>query len=159
MRSGMEKFSRMARGRFYLAMTYLVWSLIPHFHVLIHSHAGDSHFHASYSATQVEMANRVLETLGPEDAEATPADFGGNGIRNSTAPAGSSSGDISRPDAGSEMHGHFWEEPNLAGLASLSPAAPLRADLVPAASPLYQDPSLRVILRAAARGPPALPPA
>jgi hypothetical protein len=154
MRSGMEKFSGMARGRFYLAMTYLVWSLLPHFHILIHSHAGDSHFHASYTATQVETANQVLENLGSEDEAAAPADFGGKAKRLPIDKHGSSSGEFSAHAAGSELHGHFWEDPNLAGLVSESQPTLLCGFPVSQALFPYLAPALHDIGYADARGPP-----
>jgi len=152
----MEKLGRMARGRFYLALTYLVWSLLPHFHVLIHSHAGDSHFHAAYSATEVETANRVMETLGTGYSDTgSQAGFGGEAKPASSSTVGSSSGDISRPDPGSELHGHFLEDPNLAGLASQAQSIPSRSFLASPAASRYQEPSFCGIGRPSARGPPA----
>lgn len=156
----MDNFSRMSRGRFYLALTYLVWSLLPHFHILIHSHAGDSHFHAAYSATEVETANRVLETLASESGNSEQsAGFGGIHKPDTRYSAGSATGGISRPQSGSELHGHFLEDPNLAGLASPIQSISPSSVLAPSNPRSYQDPSVRAVRPASARGPPAFLPA
>lgn len=160
MHSGMGKLGRMGRGRFYLALTYFLWSLLPHFHVLTHSHAAGSHSHASLSAAQVDLANRVLENLGPAELpDAEAAEVGGGLTAGDVRPPGGSHAALAPVRSGSELHGHFWEDPNLAGLVSRDHALPFCAALIALAFASYASPSLRILHRAAARGPPALLPA
>jgi hypothetical protein len=57
------------------------------------------------------------------------------------------------------LHGHFWEDPNLAGVASSIAAAAAIAALILAAAAAYPTPDLRALRRFPARGPPAFLPA
>ena len=63
----MEKLSAMPQGRFYLAFAFFIWSILPHFHLLVHSHKGGTgnHVHPSFSAADLPMANRILGVPGP----------------------------------------------------------------------------------------------
>jgi len=67
MKLNMTRWSELARVRFYLALFYFIWSMLPHFHVLTHSHEGGNgfHSHASFSAMEIAFANNALDALGP----------------------------------------------------------------------------------------------
>lgn len=158
----MEKLKQIAgannpRTRFYLALGYLLWALLPHFHLTYHSHAGGSHFHATLAPSQIQQANQVLDALGPAAlAEAATPEVGGEAL---TAMAVVGAAVISAADAASGLHGHYWEDANLAGLAALPYFQLLIAALLLLALFRYQAPMFRFAGRLTARGPPAFLPA
>jgi hypothetical protein len=165
-----RKLGRNGKGRFHLALAYLIWSLLPHFHVLFHSHAGGAHFHATFDPAQVSLANRVMDNLeGSGLRGAAMAEVGGEALNASQRPAGVESlsipalglGDtgLKAGQADPNRHGHFWEDPNLAGMASSIAAALAVAALILAAAAAYPSPDLRALRRFPARGPPAFLPA
>lgn len=155
--SGMDKLKTIAlarnpRIRFYLALGYLLWSILPHFNLIYHTHAGGSHFHATLSPTQVAQANRVLEALGPAALAATvPTEVGG--LELSVASVGGAL--LAAADAASGLHGHYWEDANIAGLVSLPLLSLLLSALALLALARYQAPLFRFAGRLTARGPPA----
>lgn len=158
----MEKLKHMAsannpRTRFYLAIGYMLWALLPHFHLIYHSHAGGSHFHATLAPSQVKQANQVLDALGPAVlADAAMPEVGGEALP-ALAIAGAAA--LSAADAASGLHGHFWEDANLAGLAALPGFQLLIAALLVLAMLRYQAPLFRFAGRLTARGPPVFLPA
>lgn len=150
--------ARHPRARFYLALVFLIWSVLPHFHVLIHSHAGGPHVHASFSAEETDLANRVLEGLGP--AGLPDADSETGAAADGAMRGRASAGETALASGGeAASHGHFWEDANLAGAAAL-PASALPAVLVIALIlARYLPPGLRPSGAAPARGPPSPVPA
>lgn len=144
------------RARFYLALGYLIWALLPHFNLIYHTHEGGSHFHASFSPAEVAQANQVLDALGPAAlADAGTPEVGGLEPA-ATAVAGAAS---MAADAASGLHGHYWEDANLAGLASLPGFSLIVAALLLLAMIRYQAPLFRFAGKLTARGPPAFLPA
>jgi hypothetical protein len=161
----MHRLGRNGKGRLHLALAYLIWTLLPHFHVLYHSHAGGAHFHASFDAAQVSLANRLMDNLeGSGLRDAAMAEVGG-GERNASqrpkvveplAILALAAGEAGlKAGGGANLHGHFWEDPNLAGMASSIAAALAIAALILAALAAYPAPDLRALRRFPARGPPA----
>ncbi|MDQ3000643.1 MAG: hypothetical protein M3Y08_05220 [Fibrobacterota bacterium] len=161
---------RMGKGRFYLALGYLIWSLLPHFHIVNHSHAGGSHTHASFSADQVRLANQVVDNLDPAElASPESPGFGGEALPKASSrvigPQGSPEDfatglhALSSQNADAGRHGHFWEDPNLAGL--VSGVSRVTFTVAPALIALtrYLAPTLRSLRSAPARGPPCFLPA
>jgi hypothetical protein len=165
----MHRLGRNGKGRLHLALAYLIWTLLPHFHLLYHSHAGGAHFHASFDAAQVSLANRLMDNLeGSGLREAPMAEVGGGEVNASSRPKGVEPLSILALAAGeaglkagrdADLHGHFWEDPNLAGMASSMVAALAIAALILAAARAYPSPDLRALRRFPARGPPAFLPA
>jgi hypothetical protein len=162
----MKTLRRTGKGRFYLALGYLIWSLLPHFHIVNHSHAGGSHVHASFATEEVNLANRVVDNLDPAvTASSKPAEFGGEalpraslaGSRPDGFPGASAIGVHAlvpgNGDAG--RHGHYWEDPNLAGIVSGFSKVHSAAAFAHVAGDAYLAPSLRSLRSAPARGPPA----
>jgi hypothetical protein len=147
------------RVRFYLALGYLVWALLPHFNLIYHTHAGGSHFHATLSPTQVKQANAMLEALGPAAlAEAATPEVGGLDLAASVASTFTGAA-LRAADAASGLHGHYWEDANLAGLASFPGFSLITAALLLLAMIRYQGPLFRFAGKLTARGPPSLLPA
>jgi hypothetical protein len=166
----MQRLNKMAKGRVYLALAYFIWSLLPHFHILFHSHAGGAHVHASFSTAQVAMANQVLDNLAPGELPgAAETEIGGEALASpcplQCAPEAAAMA-IAAGEAGlhpdstdPNRHGHFWEDPNVAGLASGISTLPFLSALILAAPAAYLAPPLRAIGLFPARGPPAVLPA
>jgi hypothetical protein len=159
----MEKIEGMARGRFYLALAYLIWTILPHFHVLFHSHAGGAHFHATFTPTQVRMANRVLDGLGPSAlATAQEADVGGEAAQAASADPlaeaatawAPGAAALSAGAAGSGLHGHYWEDANLAGILGLFFAALIATRYFSRSFSRAEAPDARPMGFRLARGPP-----
>lgn len=162
----MRALRRIGKGRFYLALGYLIWSLLPHFHIVNHSHAGGSHVHESFSTDQVRMANQVVDHLDPaETASSKPAGFGGEALPKApvadSRPEGSpqdfpiGAHAFSQENAEAGRHGHYWEDPNLAGIVSGVSAITFAAAHAHSAPVAYLAPTLRSLRSAPARGPPA----
>lgn len=153
------KLRRMAAGRdprfrFHLALAYLLWSILPHFHVLFHSHAGGApHFHASLTSAQTALANRVLDGLGAADVRGmSETEVGGE---EKAAPiAASGEADLGAGREG--LHSHYWEDANLAGVLSFPTLAAMAVVLVLFSAVRYLPPGLRPSGAAPARGPPSL---
>jgi hypothetical protein len=158
---------RIAAGRdpqaaFYLALAYFLWAIIPHFHVLVHSHAGGAHSHAALSGAQVRLANRLLDGLGPAGlAGSADGDIGG---QETSASGGEPRGRAVAPVAGetamaagneAHWHAHYWEDANLAGAASLPIFALACAAALLYFAVRYLPPALGPSGSAPARGPPA----
>jgi hypothetical protein len=143
------------RFRFRLALAYLLWSILPHFHVLFHSHAGGApHFHASLTSAQTALANRVLDGLGPAGLQGmAPTEVGGE-EKAAPVPA---PGDVAlAAGRDASLHGHYWEDANLAGALSFPTLAAMTAVLVLFFAVRYLPPGLRPSGAAPARGPPSL---
>jgi hypothetical protein len=151
---------------FFLALGYLIWSLLPHAHFLVHTHAdGDlAHAHTHLSLHDLKLRNETLISANPENAPdaALERDFdpGAVGVEAASANACASTGwgQSPGPDRGLKAtvlrHGHFTEEQNIlaAGLACTSPepaTLPRASGNFPTLNPLlpYSGPTL-------ARGPP-----
>ena len=150
----MDALRRIGKGRFYLALGYLIWSLLPHFHIVNHSHAGGAHVHASFSTDQVRLANQVADNLDPSEMPSPEAaDFGGEALPKASShatppeesPESFSTGlhRLSSPTADAGRHGHFWEDPNLAGLVSGVSVVPFFIVLAVFVLAAYLAPSLR----------------
>jgi hypothetical protein len=139
------------RTAFYLAVGYLLWSIVPHYHLLIHSHAGGAHSHAALTGAQVRLANSVLDGLGPAGLSAGADDIGGV-----EAPVPMSGEPTLASGPRGVLHVHFWEDSNLASLVSLPGFALLGADFLAAFFSRYRSPALSLSGLAFARGPPAL---
>lgn len=170
MRLPTSSLRRIAKGKdpkaaFYFALAYLLWSIVPHFHVLIHSHAGGAHSHAELDGAQVRLANRVLEGLGPAGFAAS-ADGELSGQESPSRSAAGVSAEEARPslppgetalaaggDAG--LHAHFWEDTNLAGTAPFPAFALACAVALLFLAARYLPPALSPAGAAPARGPPA----
>ncbi len=152
---------RISRTRFYLAFAYLLWSIVPHFHLLVHSHAGGAHRHAALSGAQVRLANQVLEGLGPavlsQTAETEISGEETDGVEKTAAcPAGHPVSEAILAAASAGMrHAHFWEDANLAGAVSAPAFAGLCAAVFFYAAFRYAAPSLKAWAPSLARGPPA----
>lgn len=136
---------------FYVALAYLLWAIVPHFHLLIHSHAGGAHSHAALTGAQVRLANRVLDGLGPAGLSAT-GEIGGMEIPTVRA-AGEPTFAVGSDRA---LHAHFWEDSNLASLASLPLFALACAALLLFFASRYLSPALSLQGSALPRGPPVL---
>ncbi len=133
MKFEMEKLGDMARVRFYLALLFFIWSITPHFHLMVHSHAGGeaSHVHLSLSSADVAMANRALEALGPTtlnggkddeipSQEASAASVpAGSELANSGAVLSAFDAALKAIPVNDFKHSHYWEDLNLVGMASL----------------------------------------
>ena len=164
----MDKWARLPKVRFHLALAYLIWSILPHYHLLVHSHPGGdgAHTHLSFSAAEVGLANRALEALGPAvlagdtraefslepgDAAAGKASVAAHAIAGETALAGST-GD-------GNPHSHYWEDANLAGILSLCFAGLLIVLAIPYILRRHPAPFSGRLGLTWARGPPLLSPA
>ncbi len=157
--------ARDPRSRFYFAFVYLVWSILPHFHVLFHSHAGSGpHHHASFSPAQISLANRVIDGLGPAGlAGASEPDVGGEETNAVSVPralqatmAYAVAGESAlAPGRDAFLHGHYWEDANLAGVASLPGFSVLAVVMIAFVAVRYLPPGLRPSGAALARGPPS----
>ena len=151
-----NKLQCMASGReptlaFYFALAYFVWSIVPHFHLILHTHAGGAHAHAALSGAQVRLANQVLDDLGPAGLpDADPAEFGGE----ANAPAAAPGEPALAAGAAGSPHAHFWDDANLAGAASLTFFAALAAAILLFRLVRYLAPALAPMGPALARGPP-----
>lgn len=173
-RNNRKRAGRISRTRFYLAFAYLLWSIVPHFHLLVHSHAGGAHTHAALSGAQVRLANQVLEGLGPavlsqtaetdfsgeetDDAEKPLIDLPGeSGLSGLAGGSGHPVTEAILAAASAGMrHAHFWEDANLAGAVPLPAFAGLCAAFFFHAAFRYAAPSLKARAQSPARGPPAL---
>lgn len=145
------------RTRFYLVLGYLLWALLPHFQFIHHTHSGGAHFHATFAPSQIKQANQVLDALGPAAlTDAATPEVGGEALP-FLAVAGAAV--LSAADAAADLHGHYWEDANLACLAALLSFLLLLAALLMPAMLRYQAPLFRFAGRLTARGPPGLRPA
>jgi len=138
MKLNMTKWSDLIRVRFYLALFYFIWSLLPHFHVVTHSHAGGNgfHSHARFSAAEIAFANNTLDALGP----AALASGGLKGADNAEwmleekgSLFHSETPELPRPgsevtalnrglkstNANAFSHNHYFEDANLLGVLSV----------------------------------------
>lgn len=137
--------------RFYLAMAFLLWSVLPHFSVYRHAHTGSSgHEHATLTPAQVQLANQVALAL-PADAE---PDFGGESVPLSRSGAEEPS---LNPDPEVRIHAHFQQDPNVhaQGIAPRDIAPDSPPALFLSARPSAPDLGWR--FEQQARGPPSLP--
>ena len=155
MRGIRARLKRIADGRdprasFYAALAYLLWSIVPHFHLLIHSHAGGGHSHAALTGAQVRLANGVLDGLGPAGMS-----FAGD-IGGCEAPVHAATEPALADGSGGVLHAHFWEDANLAGLASLPAFLFAAAAFLVSFLSRYRAPALSRPGTALARGPPVL---
>jgi hypothetical protein len=156
LRAGMKRLAagRDRKATFYLAFLYFLWSIVPHFHLLIHSHGGGAHAHAELSGAQVRLANRVLEGLGPAGLQGS-ADGDQGGLETGARSVARGPGEPAlAAGPGHDWHAHYWEDANLAGQASLPAWASLAAALLAFLAARYRAPALGPTGPASARGPP-----
>lgn len=140
--------------RFYLTLAFLVWSLMPHYRLRVHTHGGsaDSHDHATFSAEGIALADHALQAL--PDAE--PLEFGGEPA---LPPSASTEGCSWTSGAGLSAHVHLQQDLNsvpVVFLHSVSPKVPLAAKVHDLR---YRPPTSAVPAHRPARGPPASFPA
>ena len=147
-----------AQLRFYAALGFLLWSVLPHFSAYVHTHSRGQggHTHGSLSKSQVELAQRLAVSAGEVfgDSALSPS----FGLSEENVPA-----EIQVPHgaalSGSQSlrHGHFQDDAN----ATSTPWTPgdrlihVPPDPAPAAFPSH--PLLRAVRESPARGPPVLP--
>jgi hypothetical protein len=143
----MRNLRRNAGLRFYGAIAFLIWALVPHYFQVLHAHNGGdrAHQHADISRADIQRAQH-----GHAHAQA-PETRPEQGFQPSEAPGSVLL--LSAADAG--LHGHFGKDPNLAGtLLDIEPVSP---DLPPSSQARvdYLAPALILFPLHTARGPPA----
>jgi hypothetical protein len=153
------------RAAFFLALGYLIWSLLPHAHFQVHAHADGELPHSHFSFHDLKLRNQTLVTANPEDASDAALGRAEGSVSQEPEPADaatSAGAAVARAFATERgfkplnlRHGHFTEDQNILAigmaLAAGDPAAPLRISLTcPTLSPLlpYSGPTQ-------ARGPPS----
>jgi hypothetical protein len=163
--------SRVDRGKlpFYLALGYLIWSILPHAAFRVHEHAGGSAAHAHLSFHDAGLRVGAAVTANPP--ELAPSLFGSADSMES--PAQTSSGvsagsgleslDPLEPRAAhpqsfkpeNPRHGHFTEDDNIlaAGITVARSLLPVPHPVPGPASVL--SPLLPYSGPATARGPPS----
>jgi hypothetical protein len=138
--------------RFHLALAFLIWSLVPHFRLIIHSHggAGDGHAHAALSAGEIELADQALQAL----PSAEPREFGGGPV-DSPGPIAGAGGESW--NAGPELpaHAHFHQDTNTVSALPVRLASAASPSSDSSHPPLYRAPVPAVPDDRPARGPPA----
>jgi len=146
------------RFRFYAALGFLLWSVLPHFSAYVHSHrpGKEAHSHRSLSKTQVELAQRLAVSAGEAFGEGalSPA-FGleeGNAASGIPIPQGPA-----LSESPWLLHGHFQDDAN----ATLTPwtagARLVHVPPDPAPDVFPSHPLRRPCREVQARGPPVLP--
>jgi hypothetical protein len=153
------------RAAFFLALGYLIWSLLPHAHFQVHAHADGELPHSHFSFHDLKLRNQTLVTANPEDASdaalgrATVSVSAESESADGGAHAGAAVERAFATEKGFKplnlRHGHFTEDQNILAIgmamAAGEPAAPLRISLICSTlSPLlpYSGPTQ-------ARGPPS----
>lgn len=147
------------RLRFHLGLAFLIWSLIPHYGFLVHSHAGGSHghFHNTLSKSDLAEANAVLETLeGPQPSGIVVFSKAQEPKRAQAPSQAGAPGDrkVRDTDTGNR-HAHSWADANFVSLSSQS--GWVLPDVLPPLEAFdpYLAPDLIPVFDRPARGPPA----
>lgn len=142
------------RLRFHCALAFLVWSLIPHYYLVLHSHEDGErgHAHAGLTREDVESARHGHGHA----SHSTPVD--GPGESQPVEPLDAESALLALlkiSDAGEPLHGHIGEDPNLAGEALQADPSVSVSGLPAEATAGYNSPSLPILFPLGARGPPS----
>lgn len=153
------RFKTGAQLRFYAALGFLLWSVLPHFSLYLHAHGRDTqgHVHQSFSPSQVALAQSLAASVVAAYGEASLSPSFGLSDETSARRTGSGAGETALASSPPSLHAHYQEEAN----ATLTPwEAPARQVLPapPSVSPFRPSPAiLRPVRAVQARGPPVLP--
>lgn len=141
---------------FFLAVAFLVWSLLPHYQLVVHTHPGDGdgHRHATLSKSQMELADRMALALAASGEDIRPGEFSGEALPGPSRPSGFPA---LAPSRGASAHAHFQEDANVSALASSLAPSPAWPGAETGPSALPPAPDIAPIGVHSARGPPARP--
>lgn len=178
MKNRLQSLRRNTGLRFNCALALLVWSLLPHYFLVLHSHKGGnaSHSHAqlartdsqaahehaheaeSITAENVALANQILailesskdepEALGAQEKASKPHE-------NAPITASEPDPNLAAGSSNSGLHGHIGQDPNLSGVVAIGLPAPTAPPEVTPEPSSYLSPELPSLLLRQARGPPA----
>ncbi len=167
MNKAMQIFRKALRLRGYLAFAFLLWSIVPHFQLITHTHTGGEkgHFHADLSKGDIANANLIFNTLegvasSPEEKNQDINTKENNNKRENTKASANLktifAGVGLNAEGKSKPHSHYSEEANLASLASQFDNASPELDIIAYLEEYYQTPSVFGYSHFQARAPPLL---
>jgi hypothetical protein len=142
--------------RFHFAFLFLAWTLIPHFHLLVHSHAGGgrAHTHSELTKKDIRQLNRLEAAVEGTEGWDKPVERDSLPSAVSPVPAGPYSESTLADGDPSIWHSHSCEDPNI---TALGPQWDLHSQAPPQIVEsvlIYLSPARAYIFPHPARGPP-----